>query len=393
MSLVGVAGLLIALSAAYFAKWQGSRARVAVFFMLFALHSVSSVVYYFFAEASGSDAHLYYYDPMRLYRFESGLGTIFVINFVQALKENLGGTFFDYFMIFQAMGFWGMVFLAKTFNEIFDELEVPQGPLTYLPLFLPGLHFWPSAIGKDAPLFLAISLALWATMRFNKRLIALGIAIMIMLAVRPHIAMVTLAALATAGLVDSRIKLWIKGVMLVGILAAGVAVTSSLETTYRLDVTSAESVSDFMSARNNIGEDSGVDFSITQGNVAVKVLSLWLRPFFYDAENAMGYIASFENVGILVLFLIVFGQPRLLRRLFARVLYFRFSLVFFILLTALLATVNFNVGLGLRQKMMAMPCLLAMVATFMAVRAAQRQSARPEPQPLMRGSLLPRGAE
>jgi hypothetical protein len=48
-------------------------------------------------------------------------------------------------------------------------------------------------------------------------------------------------------------------------------------------------------------------------------------------------------------------------------------MLFFVLLTLLLAMVNYNVGLGLRQKMMMMPALLVFYASLLAVRAAQRQ--------------------
>ncbi|MET1112344.1 MAG: hypothetical protein ABWX67_12525, partial [Allosphingosinicella sp.] len=51
----------------------------------------------------------------------------------------------------------------------------------------------------------------------------------------------------------------------------------------------------------------------------------------------------------------------------------RFAGLFFILLTILLAMVNYNVGLGLRQKMMMMPALLVFFAALMAVRTMRQQ--------------------
>ena len=52
----------------------------------------------------------------------------------------------------------------------------------------------------------------------------------------------------------------------------------------------------------------------------------------------------------------------------------RFALFFFVMLTILLAMVNYNVGLGLRQKMMMMPALLVFFAAMMAVRRARKQA-------------------
>jgi hypothetical protein len=53
-------------------------------------------------------------------------------------------------------------------------------------------------------------------------------------------------------------------------------------------------------------------------------------------------------------------------------LFARFAILFFILLVILLALVNYNVGLGLRQKMMTMPALLVFFAAMVAVREARK---------------------
>lgn len=372
MSLVGFVGLLIAISAAYAVDFKGSRQRLVVFVLLLVMHTLASGAFYLYALKSGSDAQFYYYDTARFYGVSSGLGTAIILNGVQILKEQFGGSFFDYFMIFNAIGFWGLVFVTKTFDEIFEELDVPQGPQVYLPLFLPGLHFWTGFIGKDAPLFLAVSLAVWACMRFNKRLVSMGIAVTIMLAVRPHIAVISLVAIGLSAVADSRTKLWIKGLLIAATIFGTGFVVTSLETTYRINVSSAEGVSEFMAGRSSVTEESGADMSIVQANFPFKVISLWLRPFFIDAENTMGYIASLENAMLLLIFGFILWHFNLTRQLFKKVLYVRFCVIFFIALTALVAAVNFNVGLGLRQKMMAMPCLLVILATLLAVRSTAK---------------------
>jgi hypothetical protein len=372
MTTFGFVALLLGFSAIYVVDIRSSRARFAAFVMLFALHTVASIAYYFAFEASGSDAHMYYYDRLGVYGNAEGLGTIFVINAVQFIKEKFGGTFIDHFMLFNAIGFWGIAYSFKTFNEIFEDLNAPPPTWLYALLFLPGLHFWTGAVGKDAPLFLAVALSVWATMRLTRRLPAFGIAIAIMLAIRPHIAIIALSAIAIATLVEKRTKWWIKLLLLLGVAAGGAIVASSIETTFRLDVSSADSVSEFLASRGTVSEESGADLSIVQGSLPMKVFSLWLRPFFLDAENMMAYVASLENLAIFVMFVLIGWHFRLTKSLFKNVLYARYSIIFFLALTALLAAVNFNVGLGLRQKMMAMPCLLAIFVSILAVRAAQR---------------------
>jgi hypothetical protein len=366
MTLIGFAGLVLALAAMYIADIRGSRRRLSVFMLLLALHT----------EASGSDSHFYFYDPLQLYGRETGLGTLFILNMVQTLKENLGGEMLDHYMLFNAIGFWGVAYLFKAVNEIFEEVEAHQPSWVYLPLFLPGIHFWTGAIGKDAPLFFAVSLAVWGSLRFNQRLPALGVAATVMLAVRPHVAIIALMAVAFAALFQRQTKLWIKLALVLAVIGSAGTVASTIQTTYRLDVSSAESIGEFLASRGSINEASGADLSIVEGSLPMKVFSLWLRPFFVDAENAMGYVASAENAVLLAFFLAILWNWRTIVLLAKRVGYIRFCLVFFLALTALLSAVNFNVGLGLRQKMMAMPCLLVLLAALAAVRLSRLAQAR-----------------
>jgi len=373
MTLVGFAGLLLALAAVYVADIRGSRPRLVVFVLLYVLHALASVANYFVAEAAGSDAHFYYYDRYQFFGYTEGLGTPFILNIVQYLKMYFAGTFFDYFMLFQAVGFWGLVFIYKTFHEIFAEVCEYQPNWSYLALFLPGLHYWTGAIGKDGPIFLSIAMSIWAALHLKKRLFALGFAIALMMAVRPHIAILALIALAFAALFDRRTGILLKGLLVAGVAAGAVVVVISLSATIRVDVSDAESVSEYWAARGNLDESSGADRSIIEGSLPLKIFTLWLRPFFLDAENSMGYIASLENAVLLLMFAMVAWNWRLLRTAFWKVMYIRYSAVLFVALTVLLGAVNYNVGLGLRQKMMAMPCLLAILMTLIAIRLAQRE--------------------
>jgi hypothetical protein len=385
MGLVGVAGLLIALSAAYFAQIRGSRLRLVVFALLFVLHIAASAAYYFYVEASGGDAQFYYNDPLGFYGRVGGLGTDVIINVVQGLKENLGGSMFDYFLLFQAAGFWGLVVLAKIFQEILEEIGVQPSTWTYLPLFLPGPHFWTSAIGKDGIVFLAIALSIWATLRLGKRLPALGLAILLLIAVRPHMGVLALASLAFAALFDRRTKLWVKILLVIGIVVGGVAVFNNIKSTYYFDPTDAGSVSDYMESRAAIGESFGADRSITDQTFLIKIVFLWSRPFFIDAENLLAYVASLENIALMFMIGFIMFKPGTVRLLSKKILYIRYSLAMFATTTILVAAVNYNVGLGLRQKMMAVVPLMVVFITLIALRSAAR--ARSTQLPIIRAHV------
>ncbi len=65
-------------------------------------------------------------------------------------------------------------------------------------IFLPSVSFWSSAIGKDSVSFMAMSLALWASLQLNQRMRLMIFAILIMFIVRPHMAGIMIIALSFA---------------------------------------------------------------------------------------------------------------------------------------------------------------------------------------------------
>lgn len=376
MSVIGLIGILIAIAGFKFARVSEARSRLVMFVALLLAHIAASVAYYVYAQEFGGDVSLYYFDPLGIYGEQTGLSTIFVVNFVQFLKEYFGGTFLDYFMLFQAMGFWGILFVLRVFDDIHEELGQPTFNRVYLLLFLPGLHFWTSAIGKDAPIFLGVAMCTWAAYRIQRRYPAFAAGLAICLLVRPHIALIALVALAVTVLFARGTNLVTRAALL-AVVAGGIGSVAGLvqDSFYGLNISNTDSVSEFIETKSSVSEESGGDVNIVGASFPVKLVSLLFRPFFIDATGLLGYVASLENV---VLFLVIatliwrFGTGLQVAR---SVLFARFAFFFFLMLTFLLALVNYNVGLGLRQKMMMMPALLAFLAAMLAVRTARKQAA------------------
>ncbi|HEX8584866.1 MAG TPA: hypothetical protein VF680_10680 [Allosphingosinicella sp.] len=375
MTIVGLFGILISLAGFRFARASSSPSRFLLFALLLPVHIGASVAGYYLSLESGSDAQLYYYDPWKSYGSGTGVSTIFIINLVQFLKSYVGGSFLDYFLLFQAAGFWGILFIIRAFDDIHQELGRPIFSGVYLLLFLPGLHFWTSAIGKDGLMFLAVAMCAWAAFRLKSRYLVFGAGIAIALLVRPHIALVALVAFALALLVGRGTSLLTRAALLAVVLA-GISSTVGIleEVVTGLNFSSTESMAEVFESRNRISEESGADATITGASFPVRLLSLLFRPFFFDAKGLLGYAASLENLLLLAVIVILlrhFGTALALAR---ATLFARFAFFFFILVGALLATVNYNVGLGLRQKMMMMPALLTFFAATLAVRSARKRT-------------------
>ncbi len=375
MTFVGMFGLLLGLLAWPVAFADRANRRPILFFGAYAVHVAAAVVFFAYIQTASSDAFLYYYDQYGFAQREMQLGTGFLIHFVQFLRQTFGGTFLDYFLLFQAFGFWGVVLLMRTFEEIHTELDVRQPALIYFMLFLPGIHFWTSALGKDAPLFLGASLSVWAMMRLRSRAIWFGLAVFLMVLVRPHVALLAILALALAAMLDPKAKGYVKVVLLAVSLVGAAMVARTIESAFLIDVTSAESVGNFLNRQSAVTETLGGGTAVVGASFPVRVLSLLFRPMFIDAQGAFGLIASFENVFLLFVIGTVLYRMRDTARIARNVFFLRYALIFSFALIMLLSLLYYNVGLGLRQKMMVLPGLLTFFAALRALRisGAQRQ--------------------
>lgn len=373
MTAVGLLGIIISIAGFHFARANESRLRFALFVLLLLIHVAAAFATFLYSQEFGGDSTIYYYDQMGIYGNASGVSTVFVVNFVQFLKSYLGGSFFDYFLLFQAMGFWGILFVLRAFDDIHHELGQPTTKPIYLLLFLPGLHYWTSAIGKDAPIFLAIAMCTWAVFRLQTRYLAFGAGVGIALLVRPHIALIALIALAMTLLLGRNISVLTRvGLMAVVLAGIGSVVGLVEGTVSGLSLSSTDSVTEFLETKGQVSEESGADLSIVGASFPVKLLSLLFRPFFIDANGMLGYIASLENVVLLVIILTLLRRFGTAWAMVRAAGFARFAIFVFGMITLLLALVNYNVGLGLRQKMMMMPALLIFFVALQAVRTLQK---------------------
>jgi hypothetical protein len=100
----------------------------------------------------------------------------------------------------------------------------------------------------------------------------------------------------------------------------------------------------------------------------MKVVSLLFRPLFFDAHGIMGVIASAENVSVIALFLYCVAQWRDIAHLVRRVLFVRFSLIFAFILLFLMSVLYYNVGLGLRERVMAYPMIYCTIVALWSLR-------------------------
>jgi hypothetical protein len=379
--IVALLGIVISFFAYLIAFPRPDQRRFDIYLALFALHIVMAIAYWLYHFDAAMDAFTYYRDPYNYYdKNPLADGTYFVVYFVQTIKRNLGGSFLDHFLLFQCFGMIGFALLIRSFTEVAESLSIRVPFLVYAVLFIPGMHFWSVAIGKDGPIFMAVALACWASIRLQKRFVWLVVAMLVMAAIRPHVAAITMLASMAGFVMANDVPRFVR-MLMIPLAGVGLVVTLVVSgSQLGLDFSSAGSVTEFIEYQQGMATELGSGRDITSLPFPLKVFTLLFRPLFLDASGVMGLVASAENV----VFLFVFGSLafywRTLLTLLRRVYYMIFCAVFSSTLIVGLSLINYNLGLGQRQKMMVMPAVLLMYASvflyrrYLAAVAAQARA-------------------
>jgi hypothetical protein len=366
MSFVGITGILLSFLGFFWFSPRKDNSRLALFVVIAILHIAAAFVYYNFVQTNDADTKLYYYDLYGFYEDDFALGTMAVVHITQWLKNALGGTYFDYFLLFQMLGVWGIALVARSLQEAADALDTPLPPIAIMLLFLPGMYFWTSAIGKDAPLFVACALAVWSCFRISSRWFWFGVAIGIMVLFRAHVALLTVVSLALALVAGRGVPTIARIFLVIAALGGSVFLFGTVQSELQVDLSSVGSVANFVEQQTTAAT-RGVDDSLARGSFFFKLFSLLYRPFFVDTGGVFGLVASFQNIIMFGLTFLLLRNFRLWVELFRGSLVIRFATFNFALLFFMLAFMYYNVGLGLRQREMATPALLVVTVTIFMV--------------------------
>ena len=379
MTFVGVAGILLGFLAFAWFSVQKDNRRLALFLVMAILHVGAAYFYYLFVQTNDADTKLYYYDVYDFYENGFGLGTMFVVYLTQSMRGLFGGTYLDYFFVYQMLGIWGLALVMRTMEEASIALGTALSPPILAFLFLPGMYFWTAAIGKDAPLFFACALAVWSSFRISSRWFWFGLAVGIMVLFRAHVALLTVVSLAMALVAGRGVPTAARFVLVMAAIVSSGYLFATLQAELRVDLSSVGSIATYIENQTTAAT-RGVDNTLATASFPVKLFSLLYRPLFIDAGSLFGLIASFQNlvmIGITIFLMRNFG---LWMELFRGSLAIRFATIHFVALYLMLGFMYYNVGLGLRQREMATPALLIVVATVLIVRQLRRNAQAPRVQ-------------
>jgi len=357
MTFVGIIFAALGLLTLSWGMVERTNKKLGLLILVYLLHLAATVAYYWYVQTADADTKLYYYDPYGFYGKHFSLGTMFVIYAVQWLKGVIGGSYLDFFMLFQLFGLAGLMLLIRTLEELTIALKWTWPALFTVMIFMPGIYFWTSAIGKDAPLFLASTLTVWAMLQFSRRWIWFAVALALMLLFRPHVAVVAVGALAMALVLGRGISPAIRAAAIVFALIGVFFVGRTVQGSLQIDLSSVGSIATYVENQTTVASTAAGNEDVVALSFPLKLISLLFRPLFFDAGGVFGIIASVQNLFMLFAAFLLVRQARVWRAMFGSSLAIRYATFYLLGMILLLTLMYYNVGLGLRQREMFTPPL------------------------------------
>jgi hypothetical protein len=347
--------------------------------LLYVWHSVLGYFFSSYVLINGGDAWDYY-QQARFDFVEPNLGTEFIA-WITSIPVSLGFTYWPLAFFYNFLGSIGLVFFYAALEELTGNRAKSAFTrlLVLLCVLMPSLSFWTAGIGKDSVAFLSVGIFLWSVLAFGKRQTAAVVAVLIMLPVRPHIAvlMVLSVAIGTLFVKDLRTSVRFK----MGAISGAAAVFAVPLALVYSGSARFMTLGEFISDRQSQNLEGGSSVNISDMNPAVRLLSFLYRPLPNEAAGFSQLAASFDN--LLLVLLTFLGIIAIARAGTLRVFRGQSIAALYALGCAiLLSQVTANLGLAVRQKWMAVPALMVVIVA--AWSAMQDKRAAPVP-PRFRG--------
>lgn len=309
-----------------------------------------------------------------------GSGTRFLQFVTGWIYTATGPTRFASFLIFSWFGFVGLYFFYQAFR-----LAFPGGNhrrYAVLIFFLPSLLYWPSILGKEAWMVMGLGITSYGVARLltsqRGAFLVLGAGIWATAMVRPHVAVLVLAALVAGYLLrqaKSSRALVAKVVGLALLLGGTYFVVARAEGFFGLESFTAESANAVLDNTESRTGQGGSAFAGARVRSPVDLpwaaVTVLFRPFPFEADNVQTAVASLEGLVLGVICLVSVPRLRRLPRELRRTPYVGFAATFTLAFIVAFSSLN-NFGILARERVQVYPFVLALLCLPLATMAGDR---------------------
>jgi hypothetical protein len=301
-------------------------------------------------------------------------GTGFIQVLTSVLYSVIGPTSIGGFFVYAWFGFWGLYLFHRAFVR-----ACPEGNhLRYarLVFLLPSLLFWPSSIGKEAWMCLALGVVAYGAARLLTGA-AGGIPIvaggdLMLYMVRPHVAALISVATFAAYLLKrppkgASILAPIGKFAVILILGAGLVVAiGQLESFFGVDEFNSEAV---QTTLDSVAEQTGQGGSAFEGEANTDLnpsrfpqafVNVMFRPYPWQASNPQAVIAAAESAFFIVLFVSSWSRIVGSIRSILRTPYVMLCCTYSVLFIYGFSSFS-NAGILVRQRVQVLPFILVLL--------------------------------
>ena len=295
------------------------------------------------------------------------------------------------FIAFSVLAFVGIYAATTAFRRVQPGQTLAYARIVWL---WPSLWFWPSSVGKEAIIVLAMGLVTlgYVGRRGQPQWTLLGFGLALAFIIRPHVA----AVLALALLAGYWLGTWDRATgrrLLEAAVAAVVAVAAlyGMQAQFGLLDADLEGVREFVDEAQAQTLQGGSSIGTMPGGVlglAFAFVNLWMRPFPWEAHNLTSLVSSLEIVALWVLVVLyrrhVFWA---VRRWWTHPL-LRFAVPLWLGYTLMIGLTFGNLGLIARQRA---PLFLFLFMIVLAAPAVRAKAVRRPAEVRAPGGDRPRG--
>ena len=236
----------------------------------------------------------------------NGEGTMFMYAFNYLFSNLLNMSYLSNTLLFSLFGFMGLTFFYLVAVQTVPYNKIISGYVLFpLIFFLPNLHFWSSGVGKDTTLFLCIGMFTYGIMKPFQRIPLLVIAVLLSMAIRPHITLFLMVGFGLAYVFGGKVSPAQRIIFSAAMIAVGLAILPSVMEFAKIEEASAEGFDKFATGKAAVlsRSSAGSAIDISSYPFPLKVLTFWFRPALFDVRNINGLIAALENLLLLIVFI------------------------------------------------------------------------------------------
>lgn len=353
------------------------------YFSLYFFHLFVTSYFYFLSKNAiiHSDAANYYlriispqsyYDP----EIRFGISSQFIKSIVYVLYEGFNLSYLSCFLIFSTLGFAGMILFMKIVHHAGFRKNLKFKGIYVFPflLFLPNIHMWTVALGKDSLIYFAIMLLTYSLINIKKKTFYFILACFLILMIRPHVFILVVAALFLTILLWSDMSNVMKFPILIVVSIIGFYAMNFLMNVMFKTSFSLAAVIEILDERTGYYAKNNYEGSVIDTSsypFFYKIFSYLYRPLF-EKINFNYLMVSIDNVFSIFFSLMIFSL-KFKKWLGRQEFYLKFSFLFFLLSVSLFASIFSNFGIAVRQKTMFIFSLYTVALPFLAWQYEQKR--------------------